>query len=145
MQRGKAISYASRQLKIHEKNNTTLDLELEVVVFALKIWRHFLYGTKSVIYMDHKSLQHIFDQKELNMRQRRWIELFSDFDSEIRYYPGKANVSEVKRMILASQSEAFKEENTPEERLHRYSVPPGANKMYYDLRDMYWWPGMKRD
>ncbi|GJW73102.1 putative reverse transcriptase domain-containing protein [Tanacetum coccineum] len=89
---GKVISYASRQLKIHEKNYTTYDLELGEVVFALKIWRHYLYGTKSVIYTDHKSLQHIFNQKELNMHQRRWIELFSDYDCEIRYYPGKANV-----------------------------------------------------
>ncbi|GKB25108.1 putative reverse transcriptase domain-containing protein [Tanacetum coccineum] len=72
MQRGKVIAYASRQLKIHEKNYTTHDLELGAVVFALKIWRHYLYGTKSVIYTDHKSLQHIFSQKELNMRQRRW-------------------------------------------------------------------------
>ncbi|GKF27510.1 putative reverse transcriptase domain-containing protein, partial [Tanacetum coccineum] len=62
------------------------------VMFALKIWRHYLYGTKSVIYMDHKSLQHIFSQKDLNMRQRRWIELFSDYDCEIRYYHGKANM-----------------------------------------------------
>ncbi|GKA06188.1 putative reverse transcriptase domain-containing protein [Tanacetum coccineum] len=82
MQRGKVIAYASRQLKIHEKNYTTHDLELGAVVFTLKTWRHYLYGTKSIIYMDHKSLQHIFDQKELNMRQQRWIELFSDFDSE---------------------------------------------------------------
>ncbi|GJZ13623.1 putative nucleotidyltransferase, ribonuclease H [Tanacetum coccineum] len=92
MQRGKVIAYASRQLKIHENNYTTHDLELGAVVFALKIWRHYLYGTKSVIYTDHKSLQHIFSQKELNMRQRRWIELFSDYDCEIRYHPGKANV-----------------------------------------------------
>ncbi|GJZ04680.1 putative nucleotidyltransferase, ribonuclease H [Tanacetum coccineum] len=92
MQRGKVIAYASRQLKIHEKNYTTHDLELGAVVFALKIWRHYLYGTKSVIYTDHKSLQHIFSQKELNMRHRRWIELFSDYDCEIRYHPGKANV-----------------------------------------------------
>ncbi|GKE38839.1 putative reverse transcriptase domain-containing protein, partial [Tanacetum coccineum] len=92
MQRGKVIAYASRQLKIHEKNYTTHDLELGAVAFALKIWRHYLYGTKSVIYMDHRSLQHIFSQKELNMRQRRWIELFSDYDCEIRYHPGKANV-----------------------------------------------------
>ncbi|GJS31415.1 putative reverse transcriptase domain-containing protein, partial [Tanacetum coccineum] len=77
MQRGKVIAYASRQLKIHENNYTTHDLELGAVVFALKIWRHYLYGTKSVIYTDHKSLQHIFSQKELNMRQRHWIELFS--------------------------------------------------------------------
>ncbi|GJT01164.1 putative reverse transcriptase domain-containing protein [Tanacetum coccineum] len=92
MQRGKVIAYASRQLKIHEKNYTTHDLELGAVVFALKIWRHYLYGTKSVIYTNHKSLQHIFSQKELNMRQRRWIELFSDYDCKIRYHPGKANV-----------------------------------------------------
>ncbi|GKE87127.1 putative reverse transcriptase domain-containing protein, partial [Tanacetum coccineum] len=70
MQRNKVIAYASRQLKIHEKNYTTHDLELGAVVFALKMWRHYLYGTKSVIYTDHKSLQHIFDQKGLNMRQR---------------------------------------------------------------------------
>ncbi|GJX23036.1 putative reverse transcriptase domain-containing protein [Tanacetum coccineum] len=92
MQRGKVIAYASRQLKIHEKNYTTHDLELGAVVFVLKIWRHYLYGIKSIIYTDHKSLQHIFSQKELNMRQRRWIELFNDYDCEIRYHPGKANV-----------------------------------------------------
>ncbi|GJU98102.1 putative reverse transcriptase domain-containing protein [Tanacetum coccineum] len=208
MQRGKVIAYASRQLKIHEKNYTTHDLELGAVVFALKTWRHYVYGTKSVIYTDHKILQHIFDQKELNMRQRRWIDLFSNYECEIRYHPGKANVvadalsrkervkprriramamtiqSGVKEMILAAQSEAFKQENVLAERLHgldqqmerkedgslyfidriwvplvgdvrmvilneahkfRYSVHPGADKMYYDLRDMYWWPGMKRD
>ncbi|GJV33829.1 putative reverse transcriptase domain-containing protein [Tanacetum coccineum] len=92
MQRGKVIAYASRQLKTHEKNYTTHDLELGAVVFALKTWRHYLYGTKSVIYTNHKSLQHIFDQKELNMRQRRWIKLFSHYKYEIRYHPGKANV-----------------------------------------------------
>ncbi|GJX64622.1 putative reverse transcriptase domain-containing protein [Tanacetum coccineum] len=170
--------------------------------------RHYLYGTKSVIYTDHKSLQHIFDQKELNMRQRRWIKLFIDYECEIRYHPGKANVvadvlsrkervkpkrvramamtiqSGVKGMILAAKGEAFNQENVLAERLHgldqqmkmkgdgslyfmdqiwvplvrgvrtiimdeahksRYSVHPGEDKMYYDLRDMYWWPGMKRD
>ncbi|GJT19226.1 putative reverse transcriptase domain-containing protein [Tanacetum coccineum] len=92
MQREKVIAYASRQLKIHEKNYTTHDLELGAVVFALKMWRHYLYGTKCVVFTDHKSLQHILDQKELNMRQRRWLELLSDYDCEIRYHPGKANV-----------------------------------------------------
>ncbi|GJR81822.1 putative reverse transcriptase domain-containing protein [Tanacetum coccineum] len=92
MQRGKVIAYASRQLKIHDKKYTTHDLELGAVVFALKIWRHYLYRTKSVIYTDHKILQHIFNQKELNMRQRRWIELFSDYDYKIHYHPGKANI-----------------------------------------------------
>ncbi|GKD70740.1 putative reverse transcriptase domain-containing protein, partial [Tanacetum coccineum] len=92
MQREKVIAYASRQLKIHEKNYTTHDLELGAVVFALKIWRHYLYGTKCMVFTDHKSLQHILNQKELNMRQRRWLELLSDYDCEIRYHPGKANV-----------------------------------------------------
>ncbi|GJT05981.1 putative reverse transcriptase domain-containing protein [Tanacetum coccineum] len=92
MQREKVISYASRQLKIHEKNYTTHDLELGAVVFALKMWRHYLYGTKCTVFTDHKSLQHILDQKDLNMRQRRWLELLSDYDCEIRYHPGKANV-----------------------------------------------------
>ncbi|GKC82516.1 putative reverse transcriptase domain-containing protein [Tanacetum coccineum] len=86
------FSYASRQLKIHEKNYTTHDLELGAVVFALKIWRHYLYGTKCTVFTDHKSLQHILNQKELNMRQRRWLELLSDYDCDIRYHPGKANV-----------------------------------------------------
>ncbi|KAC9475837.1 hypothetical protein E3N88_45766 [Mikania micrantha] len=92
MQRDKVIAYASRQLKIHEKNYTTHDLELGAFVFALKIWRHYLYGTKCTIFTDHKSLQHIFDQKELNMRQRRWVELLNDYDCVIKYHPGKANV-----------------------------------------------------
>ncbi|GJQ89245.1 putative reverse transcriptase domain-containing protein [Tanacetum coccineum] len=92
MQREKVISYASRQLKIHENNYTTHDLELGAVVFALKIWRHYLYGTKCTVFTDHKSLQHILDQKELNMIQRRWLELLSDYDYEIHYHPGKANV-----------------------------------------------------
>ncbi|GJW37050.1 putative reverse transcriptase domain-containing protein [Tanacetum coccineum] len=92
MQKEKVIAYASRQLKIHEKNYTTHDLELEAVVFDLKMWRHYLYGTKCVVSTGHKSLQHILDQKELNMRQRRWLELLSDYDCELRYHTGKANV-----------------------------------------------------
>ncbi|GJT73356.1 putative reverse transcriptase domain-containing protein [Tanacetum coccineum] len=105
MQRGKVIAYASRKLKIHEKNYTTYDLELGAVVFALKTWRHYLYATKSVIYTDHKSLQHIFNQKELNMHQKRWIELFSDYECEIRYHLGKANV------VADALCEASKVEN----------------------------------
>nr|GFB55293.1 retrovirus-related Pol polyprotein from transposon 17.6 [Tanacetum cinerariifolium] len=92
MQREKVISYASCQLEIHEKNYTTHDSELGAVVFALKIWRHYLYGTNCTVFTDHKSLQHILDQKELNMRQRRWLELLSDYDCDIYYHPGKANV-----------------------------------------------------
>ncbi|GJU52168.1 putative reverse transcriptase domain-containing protein [Tanacetum coccineum] len=135
MQREKVIAYASRQLKPHEENYTTHDLELGAVVFALKIWRHYLYGTKCTVFTDHKSLQHILDQKELNMRQRRWLELLADYDCEIRYHPGKANVvadalSRKERIkplrvrslvmtihpnlpsqILKAQTEALKEEN----------------------------------
>ncbi|GKF54082.1 putative reverse transcriptase domain-containing protein, partial [Tanacetum coccineum] len=91
-EREKVIEYASCQLKIHEKNYTTHDLELGAVAFALKMWRHYLYDTKCVVFTDYKSLQHILDQKELNMRQRRWLELLSDYDCEIRYHPRKANV-----------------------------------------------------
>ncbi|KAL0556838.1 hypothetical protein IC582_005355 [Cucumis melo] len=92
MQQGKMVAYASRQLKSHEQNYPTHDLELAAVVFALKIWRHYLYGEKIQIFTDHKSLKYFFTQKELNMRQRRWLELVKDYDCEILYHPGKANV-----------------------------------------------------
>ncbi|GJU98258.1 putative reverse transcriptase domain-containing protein [Tanacetum coccineum] len=220
MQREKVISYASRQLKIHEKNYTTHDLELGAVVFALKIWRHYLYGTKCTVFTDHKSLQHILNQKELNMRQRRWLELLSDYDCEIRYHPGKANVVadalsrkerdqplrvralvmtiglDLPKQILNAQTEARKPENiknedvggmlvenakNPEairtEKLEpradgtlclngrswlpcygdlrtvimheshksKYSIHPGSDKMYQDMKKLYWWPNMKAD
>ncbi|GJR17694.1 putative reverse transcriptase domain-containing protein [Tanacetum coccineum] len=220
MQREKVISYASRQLKIHEKNYTTHDLELGAVVFALKIWRHYLYGTKCTVFTDHKSLQHILDQKELNMRQRRWLELLSDYDCDIRYHPGKANVVadalsrkerepplrvralvmtislDLPKQILNAQTEARKPENiknedvggmlvenakNPEairtEKLEpradgtlclngrswlpcygdlrtvimheshksKYSIHPGSDKMYQDMKKLYWWPNMKAD
>nr|GFC56152.1 putative reverse transcriptase domain-containing protein [Tanacetum cinerariifolium] len=139
MQREKVISYASHQLKIHEKTYTTHDLELGAVVFALKIWRHYLYGTKCTVFTDHKSLQHILDQKELNMRQRRWLELLSDYDCDIYYHIGKANVVadalsrkerepplrvralvitiglDLPRQILKAQTEARKPENIKKE------------------------------
>ncbi|GJW02677.1 putative reverse transcriptase domain-containing protein [Tanacetum coccineum] len=105
MQREKVIAYAPRQLKIFKKNYTTHDLELGVVVFALKMWRHYLYGTKYVVFTDHKSLKHILDQKELNMRQRRWFKLLSDYDCEIRYHPGKAN--------MVADAMSRKEQNKP--------------------------------
>ncbi|KAA0032408.1 pol protein [Cucumis melo var. makuwa] len=91
MQQGKVVAYASRQLKSHEQNYPTHDVELTAVVFALKIWRHYLYGEKIQI-TDHKSLKYFFTQKELNMRQRRWLELVKDYDCEILYHPGKANI-----------------------------------------------------
>ncbi|GJV22198.1 putative reverse transcriptase domain-containing protein [Tanacetum coccineum] len=220
MQREKVIAYASRQLKIHEKNYTTHDLELGSVVFDLKIWRHYMYGTKCTVFIDHKSLQHILDQKELNMRQRRWLELLSDYDCEIRYHPGKANVVadalsrkernkplrvralvmtiglDLPKQILEAQTEAIKPENLKSEDVggmlienskdpeksrkeklepradgtlclnnrswlpcygdlrtlimheshkSKYSVHPGSDKMYQDMKQLYWWPNMKAD
>src|SRR3954453_19478657 len=91
-QEGKVISYLSRQLKQHEKNYPTHDLELAAVVLALKTRWHYLMGNRRDIYSDHKSLKYIFTQKELNMRQRRWIELIKDYDLSLQYHPGKANV-----------------------------------------------------
>ncbi|XP_052623525.1 transposon Ty3-I Gag-Pol polyprotein isoform X1 [Lactuca sativa] len=207
MQRGKVIAYASRQLKTHEVNYTIHDLELGAVVFALKIWRHYLYGTKSTIFTDHKGLQHIFDQKKLNMRQRRWVELLSDYECKIRYHPSKANVvadaliwkeyagrrvksmtltihSHLSTQIKEAQLDALKPENVAGESLRgidknlevkgggalylmdriwtpkhggfrelvmteahntRYSDHPGSDKMYLDLKKLYWWPNMKAD
>ncbi|GJV88541.1 putative reverse transcriptase domain-containing protein [Tanacetum coccineum] len=173
-----------------------------------KMWRHYLYGTKCVVFTDHKSLQHILDQKELNMRQRRWLELLSNYDCEIRYHPGKANVVadalsrkerskplrvqalvmtiglNIPKQILSAQSEARKEENSINEDLHgkinklepradgtlclnnqswilcfsdlralimheshksKYSIHPGSDKMYQDLKKLYWWPNMKAE
>ena len=91
MQEGKVVAYASRQLKPYERNYPTHDLELAAVVFPLKIWRHYLYKVKCKIFTDHKSLKYFFTQKELNMRQRRWLELVKDYDCMIDYHPGKAN------------------------------------------------------
>ncbi|GJU84360.1 putative reverse transcriptase domain-containing protein [Tanacetum coccineum] len=187
MQNEKVISYASRQLKIHEKNYTTHDLELGAVVFALKIWRHYLYGTKCTVFTDHKSLQHILDQKELNMRQSCWLELLSDYDYEIRYHPGKANVvaNALSPQIEAQNPENINNEDVggmirkdiPKEKLEpradgtlclngrswlpcygdlrtmimheshksKYSIHPGSDKMYQDMKKLYWWPNMKAD
>nr|GEZ70534.1 retrotransposon protein, putative, Ty3-gypsy subclass [Tanacetum cinerariifolium] len=92
MQHGKVIAYASRQLKPYEVNYPTHDLELAVVGFTLKIWRHYLYGESCDVFTDHKSLKYIFTQRELNMRQRRWLELLKDYDTNIQYHPGKANL-----------------------------------------------------
>ena len=86
------VAYASRQLKPYEKNYPTHDLELAAIVFALKIWRHYLYGEKCFIYTDNKSLKYLPSQRELNLRQRRWMELIKDYDCVIDYHPGKANV-----------------------------------------------------
>ena len=92
MQNRNVVAYASRQLKPHEVNYPTHDLELAAVVFALKIWRHYLYGVRFEVFSDHKSLKYLFDQKELNMRQRRWMEFLKDYEFGLNYHPGKANV-----------------------------------------------------
>ncbi|GJR60576.1 putative reverse transcriptase domain-containing protein [Tanacetum coccineum] len=182
MQREKVIAYASRQLRKNEENYTTHDLKLGAVVFALRLWRHYLYVTKCTVYTDHKSLQYILDQKELNMRQRRWIELLSDYDCVIRYHPGKANV--ITDALSRKDKEPIREENIGAEgfrgegepfevrsdgtkclkggvwlplfgglrglimlEYHKsnYSIHPGSDKMYHDLRKLYWWPNMKDD
>jgi len=92
MQEKRVVAYASRQLKVHEKNYLTHDLELAAIVFALKSWRHYLYGSQFWVFSDHKSLKYLFDQKELNMRHRRWMEYLKDYDFELFYHLGKANV-----------------------------------------------------
>nr|GEW31723.1 putative reverse transcriptase domain-containing protein [Tanacetum cinerariifolium] len=175
MQNEKVIAYASRQLKIHEKNYTTHDLELRVVVFALKMWRHYLYGTRCTIFTDHKSLQHILDQKELNMWQRSWLEFLSDYDYDIRYHPWKANVvpdalsRKERSRPLRLRKDLPKEKLEPradgtlclnnrswvsyfgdlrtlimyESHKSKYSIHPGSDKMYQDLKQLYWWPNIK--
>ena len=92
MQDGKVVAYASRQMKPHDQNYPTHDLELAAVVFCLKIWRHYLYGEKCRIFTNHKSLKYLLTHKELNLRQRRWLELFKDYDYIVYYHLGKANV-----------------------------------------------------
>ncbi|GJZ13890.1 putative reverse transcriptase domain-containing protein [Tanacetum coccineum] len=155
------------------ENYTTHDLELGSVVFALKIWRHYLYGTKCTVFTDHKSIQHILDQKELNIRQRRWLELLSDYDYDIRYHPGKANIVAnalsrkerieplrvqalvmtiglvLPKQILEAQIEALKPENLENEDVGgmiRKDIPKeNSDKMYQDMKKLYWWPNMKAD
>ncbi|GKB73963.1 putative reverse transcriptase domain-containing protein [Tanacetum coccineum] len=194
MQKEKVIAYASRQLKIHEKNYTTHDLELGAVVFSLKLWRHYLYGTKCTVFTNHKCLQHILNQKELNMRQHRWLELLSDYDCEIHYHPEKENVvadalirkepepplrkleniknEDVGGMLLENSKDPKKfrtEKLEPsvdgtlcfngrswlpcygdlrtvimhESHKSKYSIHLGSDKMYQDMKKLYWWPNKK--
>jgi hypothetical protein len=228
MQDGLVVAYASRQLRKHESHYPTHDLELATIVHALKIWRHYLMGTRCELYTEHKSLKYIFTQSNLNLRQRRWLELIKDYDPEINYHPGKANVvadglsrrSHVSQLVVDSipfelceefdklnlriiaNTEAMemkvgssllqeirrgqledekiqeikrniKEEKTPgfledgegalwykgricvpnikelkDKILHEahefaYSIHPGGNKMYHNLKATYWWYGMK--
>ena len=103
------IAYVSRQLKPHKRNYPIHDLEMAAVVFALKIWRHYLYGKTFPIFIDHKSLKHLMNQRDLNMRQRRWIELLKDYDCTIEYHPGKANVvvDALSRKVPAHKNSSF--------------------------------------
>jgi hypothetical protein len=224
------VAYSSRQLKVHEKNYPTHDLELAPVVHALKTWRHYLYGQKCDIYMDHKSHKYIFTQSELNMRQRRWLELIKDYELEIHYHPGKANVAadalskksqvnilaahpmsfelakefdrlslgfmnntqgvtielestleqdirkgqkdnekinEIRQLIIDGKGPDFREDAEgvvwfkdrlcvpditsirelvlKEAHETAYSIHPGSEKMYQDLKRRFWWYGMKRE
>ncbi|EOX94130.1 DNA/RNA polymerases superfamily protein [Theobroma cacao] len=236
MQHGKVIAYASRQLKRHEQNYPIHDLEMATIVFALKIWRHYLYGETCEIYTDHKSLKYIFQQRDLNLRQRRWMELLKDYDCTILYHPGKANVVadvlsrksmgslahisigrrslvreihslgdigvrlevaetnallahfRVRPILMDKIKEAqskdefvikaledpqgrkgkmftkgtdgvlrygtrlyvldgdgLRREILEEAHMAAYVVHPGATKMYQDLKEVYWWEGLKRD
>jgi hypothetical protein len=230
MQEGRVVAYSSQQLKIHEKNYPTHVLELAAVVYALKTWRHYLFGQKCDIYMDHKSLKYIFTQSELNMRQRRCLELIKDYELEIHYHRGKANVvayalsrksqvnmlaahpmpyelakefdrlsleflnntqgvaieleptleqdirksqkddekiHEIRKLIIDGKGKDFHEDAegvvwfkdilcVPDIKSIRelilkeaheiaYSIHPGSEKMYQDLKKRFWWYGMKRE
>jgi len=230
MQEGHVIAYVSHQLRKHEQNYPTHDLELATVVHALKIWRHYLLGHKCQIYTNHKSLKYIFTQNDLNIRQRWWLELIKDYDLEIHYHPGKANVvadamsrkscvnatvisrmprelykeferlnlgfiahtegitieveptleqeiwkgqlkdpkiQKIKEMMEAGKAPDFtkdehgtvwfrkricvpdvddlREKILQEAHDSPYSIHPGSTKMYQDLKERYWWYGMKRD
>ena len=106
MQDEKVVAYASRQLKPHEHNYPTHDLELTAVVFALKIWRHYLYRENYRIYTEHKSLKCLLTHKELNLRQQRWLDLFKDYDCIIDYHPEKVNIvtDALSRKIVVAMS-----------------------------------------
>jgi hypothetical protein len=226
MEEGWVISYSSRQLRCHEEHYPTHDLDLAAVVMALRTWRHYLLGNAVHVYTDHKSLKYIFTQPDLNMSQRRWLELIKDYELEVHYHPGKANViadvlscmahynylpvvrltgeesstrvlpdlsllsitltptlrAEIiaaqktdesmghikrrmwegdprvacscedaegtlwfKERLVVPKREALKKKILDEAHTSRYSIHPGSTKMYYDLRQQFWWTRMKRE
>ncbi|KAA3484783.1 DNA/RNA polymerases superfamily protein [Gossypium australe] len=193
MQDCKVVAYASHQLKTHEGKYLTHDLELVAVVFALKIWRHYLYGERCIIYTDYKSLKYFLTQKELNLRQCHWIELLKDYDCTIEHHPGKANVvayalsrramsdlrvmfarlslfddgsllaklqvkstwidqiqdkqlvDETLGQICVSNDSNFRQSILKEAHSSPDAMHPEGNKMYCDLRELYWWSGLKRE
>ena len=128
MQDGKVVAYASCQLRTHEQNYPTHDLELAAVVHALKIWRHYLIGNKCEIFTDHKSLKYIFTQPDLNLRQRRWLELVKDYNLEIHYHPGKANVvaDALSRKSYGPKNDHLREEMA---QLNVHIVPRGSSQV----------------
>ncbi|GJU79475.1 putative reverse transcriptase domain-containing protein [Tanacetum coccineum] len=180
---------SKEELKPYEVNYPTHDLELAAVVFALKIWRHYLYGEACDIFTDHKSLKYIFTQRELNMRQRRWLELLKDYDTNIQYHPGKANVVAdalsrksgmiacfdsiilhdlerldvelcvrgsgwllgeyedrcLKDRLCVPNDQALREKVMTEAHSSPFTIHPGSTKMYRDLKQYFWWNGMKQD
>ena len=123
MQYGKVIAYASRKLMVHEKNYPTNDLQLEAVVFALKILRHYLYGVHVAVFTDHKSLRYVFTQKELNIRQRIWLDLLKDYDINILYHPSRANVVEdtLSSTTMGSVSHIDEAKKDLVKEVHRFS------------------------
>ncbi|KAA3484292.1 Retrotransposable element Tf2 [Gossypium australe] len=145
IQEGKVIAYGSRQLKPHEKNYSVHDLELAAIVFALKIWLHYLFGEKCHIFTDHKSLKYLMTQKDLNLRQRRWLELLKDYELVID--SRKANVVadalSRKSLICVPKDIELIQKILHEAHSGCLSVHPGSTKMYNDLKKLYWWSGMK--
>ena len=138
MQDEKVVAYDSRQLKLHEQNYPTHDLELVAVVFALKIWRHYLYREKCRIYTDHKSLKYLLTQKELNLRQRRWLELFQDYDYIIDYHPGKDNVvvDALSRKTVVAMSLQYSDRRLADDgaMLAQLEVQPVLKQMIIDVQ-----------
>ncbi|KAK1647821.1 hypothetical protein QYE76_065626 [Lolium multiflorum] len=146
MQEGKVISYLSRQLKQHEQNYPTHDLELAAVVLALKVWRHYLMGNRCEIYSDHKSLKYIFTQKDLNMRQRRWLELIKDYDMEIHYHPEILVTKYSRNRTKSTPRFLFfrNHPNTREPRRKPWGPTHTLARRGGPRRPMVWWPSPPR-